>query len=179
MLLPAVASLEFVASNAACLQGHGFFALGQQRQGPAAEFNMRNRALQKVGGTGIQRGQPALAVLMRGDDDSGNLARARHHPDFPDEFRTVHLGHAIVDDHQVRFVVTQPVQRFDRIGIGDGGIFIPHQHHKLGVNPQIGGSIIDYQDARAHDWMHYSGIFKIRLTPTERRAGLFLLSLAC
>jgi len=157
-------------------QGHGFFALGEQRQGTAAELNMRNRTLQKIGGPGIKCGQPALAVLMRRDDDCGNLAGAGHHPDFPDEFRPVHLWHAIVHNHQVRFVILQPVQRFYRICIGDGGIFLPHQHHKLGVDPQIGGSVIDYQDARAHDGKHYRGIFKIRLTSTERSMGSFFRS---
>ena len=148
-------------------QRHGFLALGQQCQGATAELHMRNRALQKVGGTRIERRQPALPVLMCCDNNRGNLACPRHHPDLPDEFRTVHLWHAIVDNHQVGAIVTKPIQRFDRIRISDGGIFFPHQRDKLGINPQISWSIIDYQNARVHDWMHYRRMFNIRLTPAS------------
>ena len=131
-------------------QAHSPFAFGQQGRRATAEFDMGNRALQEIGGAGVECGQSALAVLMRCYDNRGNLASARHHPDFADEFRPVHLGHAIVNNHKVRSVVAQPIQRFDRIGKSDGGIFFPHQRHKLSIDSQIGGSIIDYQDTCAH-----------------------------
>ncbi|MEP6010553.1 MAG: hypothetical protein ABJ237_04560, partial [Parasphingorhabdus sp.] len=92
----------------------------------------------------IERGKSTFTILVRGDDDGGNITGTRHHPDFSDEFRTIHLRHTIVDDHQVYAILFQPMECFYRICVRNGGIFFPHQRHKLGINPQIGGSIIDY-----------------------------------
>ena len=126
---------------------------------------MGNGALQKVRRTRIERGKPAFAILMSCDDNRRDFADARHHPDFPDKFSTIHLRHTVVNHHQIRLVVTQPMQRLHRVSISDGGIFFPHQRHKLSINPQVRWPVIDYQNARVHSVMDYRPMFKIRLTP--------------
>ncbi len=101
---------------------------------PVAKFNMRNRALQEIGRAGVERANPAFAILSSGDDDCRNVGTDGAFPDFADERRTVHFGHTVIDDQQVGRFGLQPFECLHCAVETFCGKLRTHHRHILRVN---------------------------------------------
>ena len=115
------------------------------------ELGLRDGALQKIGGTGIQRRDATFAILMGGDDDGGHFAACRHGADAANEFGARHFRHAIVHDQQVSLLLIEKLERTHGILEAVNLIAIAHQFDELCINAQIRRTIIDYDNACLHD----------------------------
>src|SRR5262249_13766378 len=87
---------------------------------PRDELVVIDRALEKVGGAGLQRAQAEAALLVDGEHDDRDFRQARQFEEAEDELRAVHLRHIVNGNHEVRRVVAHPVE---------GGLRIAERAH--------------------------------------------------
>ena len=100
---------------------------------------MIHRALQKIGGAGIQRAQAELTILIGGDDNHRHIRARWQQPQRADKIRPVHSRHFVVGDDQIGRVGSGPIEHAPRIGeYLDGGIVAdrgcePRVDHAVGI----------------------------------------------
>src|SRR3974390_3767852 len=86
---------------------------------------MVDRAVEEMGGAGLEGLQPEFAFLVNGNDDNGDFNAVRLRAEPADELRAVHNRHLEVGDDQVRRIMLEPGQRFY------GGAEAAHAHARF------------------------------------------------
>jgi hypothetical protein len=132
----------------------------RRRPHPAAEreevaradhdLEVVHRALEEVGGAGVQRPQAEGAVVVGGDDHQRDVPVVRHRAEAPGELGPVHARHLVVGDDQIDAVVLQPLQRVRRVGEHLCGNAVLDRRGQPGVDVPVGGAVVEDQDG-GHD----------------------------
>ena len=87
----------------------------EQVAGPRHEFVMINGTMQKVGGACFQRLEPEASLLVDRQHDDRDFGGPGQFAEATDELRAVEMRHLEIGDDEVRRIVTQPVERLQRV----------------------------------------------------------------
>ena len=83
----------------------------QQIARPRDEFLMVDRAVEEIGGAGLQGTQPEFALFVDGDDDHRHFGELRPLAEAADEFGAVHRRHLEIGDDEIGRMRLEPGQR--------------------------------------------------------------------
>ena len=107
------------------------------------EFLVIDRAMEKIGGPGLERAQPEFTFFVDRDDDHGNLAAIGLCAEAADKFCAVHGRHLEIGDDQIGRVALEPGEKFYRIAEAMNHHARFNRSGKLRKNLSIGLSIVE------------------------------------
>ncbi len=87
---------------------------------PDPELDAADALVEEVGGTGVQGGEAHRIAHLAGDHHDRDLGVVLDPPQVTDDGRAVHLGHVVVDQHEVEGAHPRLVEREERVP-EDGG----------------------------------------------------------
>ncbi len=121
---------------------------------PGDEFLMIDRALQEVGGAGLQRLQAEAALLVDGDDDDGNLGGPVELAEAADELRAVHAGHLVVGDDEIGRVRGEPLEGLLRLAESLRPHGVGNRSREPLEEVPVGNPIVEDYDERHFRMVH-------------------------
>ena len=87
----------------------------QQVLAARAQFARADRLDQEIDDACFQRGTAHRLVAHHADQDDRDVATRQRAPEPACELEAVHVGHAVVEQHEIGDVFLRPAQRLDRI----------------------------------------------------------------
>jgi hypothetical protein len=151
--------LDHVLEQAApVLERELLAAQGEQVAAARQAFARVHRLGEEIGDAGVERGVAHLAVVVHRDHDDRHVLVARQSAQALHELDAVHVGHHVIDQHQVGNVAGGPHHRVDRPGEAlDRHALVQAAHHLL-QDGASGRLVVD----------HHHGVARRRQRPHLR-----------